>query len=261
MAKPRPGKLLEGAILLAGREYERNDPGNALFHRPTPKIWSRKARAEVFTATAGVDFNGHTADGRPITFDAKETHEASWPIRDVTEDQLATLRRNKHGLSGLVIGFLPAWLCFWISIVELDQFLAAKWRESLSQDWCKAFGKLLPVDVRPSLRQKGRFVRHVRFLDGVKAADADAATSRVNAERLAAIAKASQLPLPESMNGYADQFGGEDFPALHPYEEDLPPKPLAEKPMSGRGSPFDLLEIAKRARRKGYGGKKWGDRG
>lgn len=226
------GKDLEAACIFGSREYERRDVAS-VFHRPTKKIWDRRRQCWVYPEHAGVDFNGHSR-GTAVTFDAKETHRPSWPISDVTESQKDTLRANRAGISGLVIAFMPfrQHEVYWVSIDAFDAFLREKWRESLSRDWCRAFGECCKIEATAA-----RQIR-VMFLDRYPHPERDAAAVVVATEKAAAVNHAAQksLELPKG---------------------DLP-KP--EKPLTGRGSPFDLLEVARAARRRGVVGKKWGDR-
>jgi penicillin-binding protein-related factor A (putative recombinase) len=256
----RAGKALEGAMKLAAADYRRAGRADVFF-RETPTV--NPHGTTIYTAPSGVDFHGGVfGEGAPTYFtaDAKECHAASLPLDNIADHQLETLRRNRAGLSGLVVAFLPAWEVFWIPIVEFDQFLTAKWRESLSRDWCRAFGKLLPVDVRPSLRQKGRFVRHVRFLDGAKHPEADHATARVNAERLTRVVRESPKKSPETLELFETKasIGG----AVHPYEEGQPGclRGGAVGQKSAPFDPFTRAHLERFGRRNQIKPKNWGNK-
>lgn len=232
----RPGQLLEGAVELAAREYERLGRGD-IRKADAPSIVARGEK--IFTGAGDSDYVGD-ADGRAFRGECKETHEVSLPLNNIKDHQLETLTKAaaRGCTSGLIIAFLPAWLCWWLPIVELNQFLAVKWRESITIDMCKAWGVSLPVDCRPSVRKRGRFVRHVRFLDGVRAADADAATSRVNLERA--------KPL--------DLFGEG---VLGPLEEEMPRRTPTLDRLLGQ-DPLSPASLRKFARKRGAKTGWWG---
>jgi recombination protein U len=134
------GKALEGALILAAREYERTGRAS-VFHRPTRKIWTQ--RGWVYPEKAGCDFVGNV-DGTAITFEAKETKTDALPLANVKPHQIDALFANRKGISGLVVGFMKAnpVEVYWVPYAALAEFLADKWRESLSLLWCRAYGEL-----------------------------------------------------------------------------------------------------------------------
>jgi hypothetical protein len=131
------------------------------------------------------------------------------------------------GVAGLIVAFMPSWETHWIPYVELAAFLAAPWRQSLSRDWCRAHGQHVKIGASANGKPM------VLFLDMAPYHDRANAAQRVEADRLA-----------------------------HPYELPLeePARKKIDRPLTGKGSPFDLLEIAKRARKLGVRGKKWSER-
>lgn len=221
------GRSLESAVGLACISYRRANRAD-IFHRATP-MRRRADGTHYYAQKAGVDWNGLVAGGRAFAADTKETANESLPLANIHDHQVQALRRT-HGLggvAGLIVSFMPSWETHWIPFEALSAFLSAPWRQSLSRDWCRAFG----MHVRIGASANGKPM--VLFLDHAPYHDRANALTRVEADRLA-----NPLDL----------------------ELEAAPRQRAEKPLTGKGSPFDLLEIAKRARRKGVKAKKWSER-
>lgn len=225
--KPRPGKALEAAMLLACRRYKDSGRADIIQHVErkvlTPKGW-RTIREQP------VDFGG-TVEGMHASIDAKESMKEAWPIDNLTEDQRDQLAANARGISGIALRFCGVssaeWECYWIAWAELGPFLAAPWRKSLSRDFCRAHGEVIDVGTNES----GKPV--VYFLDHHPHADRANAKTRVEAERAAT-------------------------EVLHPFEEPArkPSKYLTGKPYDPFG-PEAYKSAKRQAAKEAARVKKW----
>jgi penicillin-binding protein-related factor A (putative recombinase) len=176
------GRILERAISRAGVQYRK--AGRA-------EIWKQETPTPIHTdrgvitpGTAPIDFLGTLAgSGRAIALEAKQVSKgASFPLVDWSERQRRKLE-EKHRFGAwtrLVIAFDEHNETFAIDWPALASFLAAPWRESLSLDWCRAYGELVADGPRLDAQ-----ARCVRFLEGVPHADQVGAAARVLAERSA----------------------------------------------------------------------------
>jgi recombination protein U len=152
------GKVLEGAVILGCREYERQGRAS-VFHRPTKRVWDARRNSYVYLEKAGCDFSGNV-DGIAITFEAKETAGDSLPLANIKPHQVDALFANRKGISGLVVGFMSydPLEVYWIPYPALADFLANKWRESLSRDWCRAYGELCRLETNAAGKLRVMFL-------------------------------------------------------------------------------------------------------
>jgi penicillin-binding protein-related factor A (putative recombinase) len=235
------GKAVEGACELGAREYRRQNRA-LVFHRET------KMRAGKYVAQAGVDFNGPIVGGA-IAFDAKETHLERF---DLSEDHFPQHQRDEltaaqalGARTGLVLGFLPRYECYWLPWERVQEFLAAPWRASLSIAWCRAFGLLLPI--QPCGVAKVR----IMWLDGRAHPEAAAYALDVATERAGCAGKQAQMALEQQ---------GDWKPKRRRAEELPPPKTKIEADLRERAGgldPFHPVALRKFAMRERAKGRKW----
>lgn len=156
------GRDLEKAIARASQQYRRLGRRCILVKQETATA-TRADGSMVYTRKgAPCDFLG-AVDGTPWAVEAKSIGGDSFPLEERREDQ----RRHLQILHDN--GF-KVWLCIeftdhqevflvgWEAVVE---FLRAPWRKSLSLQWCRAHGILLPEN------STGGENRKVLFLDGL----------------------------------------------------------------------------------------------
>lgn len=221
------GKPLEDALRAGCAHYKGLRRGNIRKREPN-KIW--QDGAPIHISKGDVDFSGD-AEGRAFYAEAKSTLKDALPLSELEQrpHQIKKLRDTAASgcMSGVIIGFMPEFSVWWIPFVELAPFLDAPWRRSISRNMCAAWGLLLPMGASPAGRPM------VKFLDGAPFTGKDAAITAVNADRLA-----NPLELSLDLD-----------------EPDRPSRRVAKK-----RNPFDLLDIAKWAKRKGIKGKKWSER-
>lgn len=238
---PPRGRLLENAVGTACVRYEREK--RAFVKKNATPMRYRQGEWK-FTEKADADYTGPISGGGFFAGECKEVHDDLFEIfneraglKDHQRARLEKAARLDGAVSGLVLGFLgrSPWEVYFIHIVNLVPFLDAPWRRSVTPLMARAWGLLLPLAANPAGRPM------VRFLDGAPHPLKDAAIAHVNADRLA---HPYELPL-------TDDLG---LPI------GAPRKMRKERPMTGRGSAFDLLEVAKDAKRRGVKGKRWGDR-
>lgn len=172
------GNALELGIKHAGAAYRRVRRAAVLKQEPR-RLWDGTPAGK-----APVDFLG-TREGRALAIEAKETDSDRFEMRD---DHLAPAQiKTCDELLAcgfevwLVIDFTKHAEVYAIPWQEVARFLTAPWRSSLSLDWCRAYGLLLPEEFRGDEKR-----RRTLFLDGARHADAAVALAAVNAEKSAA---------------------------------------------------------------------------
>jgi penicillin-binding protein-related factor A (putative recombinase) len=125
--------------------------------------------------SSGADFSGGLApNGRGFHVEAKETGRTALPISDISDDEIKHM--NRHHAIGelclLVVDFTALCETYAISWEHVAAFLINPWRESLSLDWCRAFGQVVPNSDGVCL-----------FLDGVPHMAATECMAAVEAEK------------------------------------------------------------------------------
>jgi recombination protein U len=165
------GRALENAIEKGFAHYKRL--GRAVGekrHNGNRKIKGRW----MPVISSGADFSGTLQGGRGLHVEAKETARTAWPIADISDDEIKHL--NKHHQIGalclLVIDFTAVGETYAIGWEHVAGFLTNPWRESLSLDWCRAFGVVVPNENGVCL-----------FLDGVARPDVIECMARVEVEK------------------------------------------------------------------------------
>lgn len=141
--------------------------------------------------SSGADFSGTLAGGRGLHVEAKETGRTAWPLADISDAEIKHL--DKHHTIGaqclLVIDFTSIKETYAIDWAHVAMFLKNPWRESLSLDWCRAFGCVVENVGGTCL-----------FLDGVAHVDAEECMRVVDAEKT----RGRQLSLVEKSTKRSD---------------------------------------------------------
>jgi penicillin-binding protein-related factor A (putative recombinase) len=173
------GRALENAISKGFAFYRKRNRADGK-KLATPMRFLRGKWRHV--ETSGSDFEGVEAGGRALVIEAKETAETSFPLSKLSENERDYLtERHRFGARALlVIDFTLLNETYAISWEHVAMFLANPWRESLSLDWCRAFGQIVP-------NQNGVCL----FLDGVPHMAAEECMAAVEAEK----ARPKQIPL------------------------------------------------------------------
>lgn len=171
------GRPLELSIARAGRRYRKD--GRAVIMRQHPATGTGADGMLLYVASAPVDFIGCLKGARGLAIEAKETHEASFPLSDLEGEQrgMLALFDGMGADVSVVIDFCRQSEVYRIGWSRIVEFLAAPWRKSLSLDWCRANGLLLPEENRRSDE------RRTWFLDGERHGGANVAAARVETER------------------------------------------------------------------------------
>jgi len=174
------GKPLELGILHEAAVCAKS--GRAWLARQYPRVATGPGGAMHYVGEAPIDFLGARAGGRALALEAKETERESFPLDD---DHLSGAQiKTARGLVGLgvevqlVIDYKRVGEVYAVAWAQVDRFLAAPWRASLSLDWARAYGLRLPETDRFDSEK-----RHTHFLDGGVHPDLDGAHERVKAER------------------------------------------------------------------------------
>jgi len=138
------GRALENAIAKGFAHYRKlgRADGKKLA-TGMRKIRGRWRHAE----RSGTDFAGTLAPhGRGLFVEAKETARPSWPLSQIRDSEAEFL--NNHQRLGacclLVIDFTAFGETYAVSWEHVAAFMLHPWRESLSIDWCRAYGTLVP---------------------------------------------------------------------------------------------------------------------
>jgi penicillin-binding protein-related factor A (putative recombinase) len=199
------GKVLEGACILGAREYERTGRAS-VFHRPTKRVWDARRNCYVYLEKAGCDFSGNV-DGTAITFEAKETATDSLPLANIKPHQVDALFANRKGISGLVVGFMSydPLEVYWIPYPALAEFLANKWRESLSLEWCRTYGELCRLETNAAGKLRVMFLATEPH---PLRADAHAAVTIERLQGRKEPVKRARKDMPRTADGKLDLIGG-----------------------------------------------------
>jgi penicillin-binding protein-related factor A (putative recombinase) len=190
------GRSLESAVGKAAKLYERQ--GRCfLHHRPTPTR-QRNDGTVVYAEKAGVDFEGHDGEARALYVECKETRGKSFPLVDLTDGQRRFMdaRHRMRARCLLVVDFTAIGETYAISWEHVQAFLLNPWRESLSLDWCRAFGQLVPNADGVCLFLDG--VPHMAATECMAAVEAEKARPRQ--AKLFERTSAKQLELRERLN-------------------------------------------------------------
>lgn len=222
----------EHAIALACERYRKR--GRADIRKTDARSIVRGGR-RIWTGKGDTDFVGdgpgdEPGHAKPWRLEVKETHEVSLPLSSWSEHQRDTMRAaaGRGCEVRLVIVWLPGWEAYSIPWAPLAKFLDLPWRASITKAMARAWGELLPCE--PTTKP-GRW--RCLFLDGKAHPLQQTALAEVDAERLA-------NPL--------ELFADDDWKPKKGVKGLVDPKLAGAHPL--RGSPMDLLVIAKAARRR-----------
>lgn len=176
------GKGLELGLAHEGKACLKS--ARAAIVRQYPRMAAGPNGTMIYAGDAPVDFLGARAGGHAIALEAKETDRESFPLDEdhLSRSQIAACRALvSMGVDvQLVIDYKRVAEVYAIPWARVDAFLAAPWRASLSLDWARAFGLLLP-----ELYRDDETRRRTLFLDGAPHPERSAAINRVVAERTA----------------------------------------------------------------------------
>lgn len=172
------GRPLERAVARAARAYLA--AGRCELRKiPTPVVTA--GDGEKIRQPAGLDFRGVLAGGRALVLECKEHEGSSLPLDKFPAHQQAEARRLAELGADvrLVVALEDARETFSIPFAgALNAFLLAPWRQSISLDFCRACGELLPD--APRERPDSR---SCLFLDGREHPARAAALLAVEGER------------------------------------------------------------------------------
>jgi penicillin-binding protein-related factor A (putative recombinase) len=187
------GRALENAISKGFAFYRKRNRADGK-KLATPMRYLRGKWRHV--ETSGSDFEGVEAGGRALVIEAKETAETSFPLSKLSENEREYLtERHRFGARALlVIDFTELCETYAISWEHVAMFLANPWRESLSLDWCRAFGQLVPNADGVCL-----------FLDGVPHIASSECMAAVEAEK-ARPRQAKLLDAPKKISAKQREF-------------------------------------------------------
>jgi penicillin-binding protein-related factor A (putative recombinase) len=192
------GRPLERAIGRAGRIYQRE--GRAEIKKlPTP-IVTVPELGTFHSEKQPIDFRGTLAGGRSIAIEAKlVSRGAALSVHvgtDASDAHLTSKQqealREQHQFGAwtrLVVAFDEHGETFAIEWPPLDAFLEAPWRKSISLEWCRAYGELVPDGPRLDVK-----ARACRFLDGRPHEDRELALAHVLEERSKALVREATRP-------------------------------------------------------------------
>ncbi len=159
------GSELELAIARAAREYRKQ--GICALVKQEPRVSTINGEM-AYTGSAAIDFlgchgpAGKFTAGRALCVEAKQTGKKSFPLRDLRDDQVAALEAF-HALGADVrvcVDMTEIGECYLVDFIFVSCFIAAPWRRSLSVQWLRAYGLLLPEVNRDTAQRK------VLFLEG-----------------------------------------------------------------------------------------------
>jgi hypothetical protein len=174
------GKPLELGVLHEANALLRS--GRAALVRQFPRMAAGPGGTMRYAGEAPVDFLGARRGGASMALEAKETERESFPL---DEDHLSRAQiKACRALAAmgvevhLVIDFKRLGEVYALPWRAVDEFLAAPWRASLSLDWARAYGLLLPETDRDDTEK-----RRTQFLDGAPHAEQATALLRVQTER------------------------------------------------------------------------------
>ena len=188
MTHANRGKQLEDAIARAFAVYKTT--GRAVGEKRY--VGNRKVNGKwIPVLSSGVDFSGTVKGGRGLHVEAKETARTAWPLSEISDAEVKHL--NKHHAIGalclLVVEFTSLNETYAIGWEHVAMFLRNPWRESLSLDWCRAFGQLVPNTDGVCL-----------FLDGSPHMAAEECMRAVEAEQVAAFKRPMKPERPAKLS-------------------------------------------------------------
>lgn len=106
--------------------------GIAFIHKneTSSRIIRRDDKPVVIQIPSPVDYEGPWRGKPGLAFDAKETHEARWPLSNITKEQIQFLLdwQRGGGIAGILIRFAVQDKVFWLPIGELMNFTERKVR-------------------------------------------------------------------------------------------------------------------------------------
>jgi penicillin-binding protein-related factor A (putative recombinase) len=189
------GRALENAISKGFAFYRKRNRADGK-KLATPMRFLRGKWRHV--GTSGSDFDGVEDGGRALVIEAKETAETSFPLSKLSENERDYLtERHRFGARALlVIDFTALNETYAISWEHVAMFLANPWRESLSLDWCRAFGQIVPNADGVCLFLDG--VPHMAATECMRAVEAE--KTRPRQAKLFERTSAKKLELRERLN-------------------------------------------------------------
>jgi len=174
------GKSLELAIARAARGYRKE--ARACLMRQFPQMAWRGGSYE-YVSDAPIDFIGVVYDReqpRAYALECKETGEASFPIAKLEEHQRQALEafRACGADTRIAVDFTRIKEVYLLDWLLVDTFILAPWRKSLTVDWCRAYGLLIPEENRDKDE-----TRRALFLEGAAHKDQARCLEIVSTER------------------------------------------------------------------------------
>jgi penicillin-binding protein-related factor A (putative recombinase) len=196
------GRPLEHAISRAAKRYYSDHC--EIRKQETPTATSVELGV-FYSSSAPIDFLG-VIEGRACAIEAKQVskgaslslHIDADPVdrvRDVdfTEAQQKALGHQYQlgAWTRLVVAFDEHNETFAIDWPPLAAFIANAWRGSLSLEWCRAYGDLVPDGPRLDVK-----ARACRFLEGRPHEDRELALAHILEERSKALVREATKPTP-----------------------------------------------------------------
>lgn len=120
----RRGMPFEDEISITNAGYELLKIAS-IYKVPTPcKIVNIKGKPTIIKQKSVVDYLG-TWQGRALAIEAKSTHEPSWPLNNLQENQLDFLMRwAKCGaITGVLLRFELVRRTYWLPLAELQCYI------------------------------------------------------------------------------------------------------------------------------------------
>jgi penicillin-binding protein-related factor A (putative recombinase) len=175
------GRALELALVRASRAYRAAGRRCVLVRQHAPVFTRGDGSVSYSDTGAPVDLIG-AVDGAPWALEAKMTAGLSMPLKVERESQRGALQLLfTNGFTvALVIEFVDQVEVYSVPWSAVEAFERAPWRRSLSLDFCRAYGLLLPEEGRDTEQ------RRTLFLDGLAHVNQADFVERVEAERRAA---------------------------------------------------------------------------
>lgn len=177
------GKPLELAIARAAKAYRRE--GRAYLQRQYPPVSVGPDGTLGYNDKAPIDFLG-VADGKAVAIEAKSCEGTSWPTSLLRDDQRDALDafHKAGGSAQIALSFDKHAETYLVAWERLSAFLAAPWRESLTVEWARAYGLVVPeVDRKDPTRRKTMFLdaqEHPAAAEALVAVSADRQRAEVN---------------------------------------------------------------------------------
>jgi penicillin-binding protein-related factor A (putative recombinase) len=182
MSHANRGNPLERALVRGAQHYRRAHGRKVvLVKQHTPMHQTDDGGLAYSDRGAPVDMIGGI-EGHAWGVEAKETAVDRFPLEDRKQSQREALRVlwDCDFIIGLVIDFTArgeVYLIWWPAVAAFE---AAPWRRSLSLDWCRVHGLLLP-----ELKRGSEDDRATLFLEGAPHPDRAVAVERMEADRAA----------------------------------------------------------------------------